>query len=172
MLTPWLDPHEIARDNRVLNAFSLVLCGVGAWDVLSTLSFDLSVVTHKRPWRWPMVLYFICRISMLLHVFSLAVNLNAISKIPCQDVIWISKVSDAVGTCGSSLILVLRTRAVWQHNVKVSLGLGGLFLGQVALWVPSCLPRWSTARWDPQRNLCAVVSTTPESLLIAISSYS
>ncbi|KAG5634889.1 hypothetical protein H0H81_000406 [Sphagnurus paluster] len=83
----------------------------------------------------------------------MAVNLNAISEIPCQEVTWISKgthalpnrqfalclwdcvVADAVGTCCSSLILILRTRAVWHRDLKVTLLLGILFLGQIALWI-------------------------------------
>lgn len=28
---------------------------------------------------------------MLLHIFAMAVNLNAIREIPCQEVTWISK---------------------------------------------------------------------------------
>jgi hypothetical protein len=91
---------------------------------------------------------------MLLHIFAMAVNLNAISEIPCQEVTWISKsalgynlllrklkkqnlVADAFGTCGSSLILVLRTRAVWHRDLKITALLGALFLAQIALWIQS-----------------------------------
>lgn len=92
---------------------------------------------------------------MILHIFSMAVNLNAIQEIPCQQVTWISKgwgfsccdciqsadrclpVADAVGTCCSSLILVLRTRAVWHQDLKITVGLGALFCGQIAVWCQS-----------------------------------
>jgi len=116
-----------------------------------------------------MVIYFICRICMLLHIFAMGVNLNAISEIPCQEVTWISKVSDAIGTCGSSLILVLRTRAVWQRDTKISVVLGILFLGQISLWMQTF--RYSRAQWDPRRNVCAVVSTAPRPILVAVFSY-
>lgn len=73
MAKNWLDPAEIVRDTRkssthpenfislvayigVYGAFVLVLTGVAAWDVLSTLRFDLSIVRGKRQWRWPMVI--------------------------------------------------------------------------------------------------------------------
>ena len=46
-------------------------------------------------------------------------------------------VTDAIGTCGSSLILILRTRAVWQRDTKISVVLGVLFLGQISLWIQS-----------------------------------
>ncbi|KAF9462713.1 hypothetical protein BDZ94DRAFT_1165280 [Collybia nuda] len=169
MAKNFLDPAEIARDARVYGAFVLVLCGVAAWDVLSTIRFDISVVSGKRQWRWPMVLYFICRVCMLLHIFAIAVNLNAISEIPCQEVTWISKVSDAIETCGSSLILVLRTRAVWHRDLKVTVLLGILFLAQVALWIQTF--RFSKAKWNPQRNVCAVISTAPKPILVSVFAY-
>ncbi|TFK36382.1 hypothetical protein BDQ12DRAFT_248941 [Crucibulum laeve] len=168
MAKNWLDPVEIAKDS-IYGAFCLVLSGVAAWDVLSTLRFDISVIRGRRPWRWPMIIYFVCRICMLLHIFAMTVNLNAISEIPCQEVTWISKVTDAIGTCGSSLILVLRTRAVWHRDNKVAIPLGCLFLGQIALWCQTF--RYSKAQWNPVRNVCAVVSTAPRPLLVAVFAY-
>ncbi|KAF9014209.1 hypothetical protein BDQ17DRAFT_447875 [Cyathus striatus] len=169
MAKNWLDTAVITQNSKVYAAFVLVLCGMAVWDVLSTLYFDISIVRGKRPWRWPMVLYFICRICMLLHIFAMAVNLNAISEIPCQEVTWISKIADAIGTCCSSLILVLRTRAVWHRNIKISVGLGLLFLGQIAMWVQTF--RYSKAQWNAQRNVCAVISTAPRPLLVAVFAY-
>ncbi|KAJ2926023.1 hypothetical protein H1R20_g11076, partial [Candolleomyces eurysporus] len=169
MAKNWMDPQEIGRNSRIFAAFVLVLSGVAAWDVLRSLSFDISIIRGKRTWRWPMVLYFVCRICMLLHIFSMAVNLNAISEIPCQGVTWISKISDAIGTCGSSLILVLRTTAVWHRDIKVSAPLGVMFLGQVAVWVQTF--RYSRSQWNPQRNVCAVISTAPQPLLVAVFAY-
>ncbi|KAJ3568295.1 hypothetical protein NP233_g5805 [Leucocoprinus birnbaumii] len=165
----WFDPAEIARDSRVYGAFVLVLSGMAAWDVIKTIGFDISVMRGKRPWRWPMVLYFITRICMILHIFAMAVNLNAIQEIPCQEVTWISKVTDAIGTCCSSLILVLRTRAVWHRDIKVTIGLGALFLGQIAVWCQTF--RYSIARWDPTRRVCAVISTAPRPLLVTVFAY-
>ncbi|KAH0583437.1 hypothetical protein H2248_009065 [Termitomyces sp. 'cryptogamus'] len=168
-MTSWLSPPVIARCSRIYGAFVLTLCGVSAWDVISTLRFDLSIITRKRPFRWPMLLYFICRVCMLLHIFALAVNLNAISQIPCQQVTWISKVADAIGTCLSSFILVLRTRAVWHRDIKVTILLGLLACGQIALWCQTF--RYSRAQWDPTRNVCAVLSTAPKPLLTAVFAY-
>ncbi|KAF6757765.1 hypothetical protein DFP72DRAFT_1168090 [Ephemerocybe angulata] len=165
----WMDPQEIARDSRIYGAFTLVLCGVAAWDVLGTSLFDVSIIRGKRPWRWPMVLYFVCRICMLLHIFAMAVNLNAISEIPCQQVTWISKVSDAIGTCCTSLILILRTRAVWHQDIKITIALFAGFAGQIAVWCQTF--RYSRAKWNPQRNVCAVVSTAPRPVLVAVFAY-
>ncbi|KAG6815235.1 hypothetical protein H0H87_003730, partial [Tephrocybe sp. NHM501043] len=77
--------------------------------------------------------------------------------------------SDAIGTCLSSFILILRTRAVWHRDLKVTILLGVLFCGQIALWCQTF--RYSKAQWNPQRNVCAVVSTAPKPLLVAVFAY-
>ncbi|KAF6757740.1 hypothetical protein DFP72DRAFT_1110461 [Ephemerocybe angulata] len=110
---------------------------------------------------------FVCRICMLLHIFAMTVNLNAISEIPCQQVTWISKVSDAIGTCCTSSILILRTRAVWHQDIKITIGLFAGFAGQIAVWCQTF--RYSRAKWNPQRNVCAVVAPRP--VLVAVFAY-
>jgi hypothetical protein len=92
---------------------------------------------------------------MVTHTFSLGVQLNAISKVGCMNLVWASKsasditgfpnkkcrplqiVSDAFGTCSSSLILCLRTFAVWGHDRRVGASLLLIFLGQIVLWTQS-----------------------------------
>jgi hypothetical protein len=39
----------------VAAAFALVLVGVAFWEILSSITFDWSIVSGKRKWRWPMV---------------------------------------------------------------------------------------------------------------------
>ncbi|KXN91439.1 hypothetical protein AN958_00701 [Leucoagaricus sp. SymC.cos] len=165
----WHDSAEIARDSRVYAAFVLVLSGVAAWDVIRTIDFDFSIVRGKRPWRWTMLMYFVVRICMILHIFAMAVNLNAIDEIPCQGVTWISKVTDAIGTCCSSLILVLRTRAVWHRDFKITVGLGLLFCGQIAIWCQTF--RYSIARWDPTRKCSHIVAMAFDLIILILCAF-
>ena len=175
--------HSLCSDIRsihaeVFAAFSLVLTGVACWDVLSTLWFEWQIITGKRKWKWPMVsdknlrhiktvlnnwqlfgqlIYIIARIAMLLHIFAITINRNALSEVPCTELTFMSKckpinsmchivnsyvntrhlVCDAVGTCASSLILGLRTRAVWHRDTKVSIIMGVFFVGQMVMWAQS-----------------------------------
>jgi hypothetical protein len=102
------------------------------------------------------LLYFACRISMVLHIAFFALNLNTLYEIPCQGVIWVSKgacthsrlrtltrvhaVTDMTGTVSASAILALRSHAVWgRHRVVGAILLAGL-LAQLALWLTSRLP--------------------------------
>ncbi|KAG8926127.1 hypothetical protein FRC03_008486 [Tulasnella sp. 419] len=165
----WYDQKEIIKDTKIYAAWVLVLAGVAAWDVLSTFGFDWSIIRGKRKWRWPMVLYFICRLCLILHIFAFAFNLNAISKIPCQEVVWISKVTDAVGTCCSSIILLLRTVAVWHGKKYILFPLIAMSVAQIILWCQTF--RYSVSVWSDQRQGCQVVRTAPIGLIVAVFSY-
>ncbi|KAF9057166.1 hypothetical protein BJ165DRAFT_12626 [Panaeolus papilionaceus] len=170
----WKDPAVITKTSKVFGAFSLVLTGVACWDVLSNLWFDYQIITGKRKFKWPMIIYWVARISMLLHIFAITINRNALSEVPCTELTFMSKFCDAVGTCCAGLILALRTRAVWHRDTKVSLLMFVLFLGQIGMWAQSerlYAFRFSTARWNPQRMLCDVLSTAPAPMLVSIFAY-
>ena len=97
---------------------------------------------------------------MLLHIFAVTINRNALHEVPCTELTFMSKcewipvaiayigvsltltwaVCDALGTCMSSLILVLRTRAVWHRDKRVTAILGILFIGQIVTWSQSLFP--------------------------------
>jgi len=104
---------------------------------------------------------------MLLHIFAITINRNALSEVPCTQLTFMSKctlaskfdfaykvlilflVCDALGTCASSLILVLRTRAVWHRDLKVTIVMGVLFLGQIATWSQSTSSPSMARRAEP-----------------------
>lgn len=106
---------------------------------------------------------------MMLHIFAYAVNLNAISRIPCIQVVWISKVTDAIGTPVSSGILLLRTAAVWHQKKRIWIPLVLMLLGQIVLWLQTF--RYSRSEWNEQRKACVILSTAPNPLLVAVFSY-
>lgn len=169
MAIDWQSRTEIARDARILAAFTLVLFGIAVREFVLHLPFDISIVFGKRKWRWPMMLYFLCRITMLAHTISMSVNLNAISEVNCIGLVISSKVSDALGTCASSLLLSLRTFAIWGHDLRVGIPLFAMWLGQIVLWGMTF--RFSHSQWDPVRKVCAVGSTAPKSYLVPVFSY-
>ncbi|KAG8981257.1 hypothetical protein FRC05_004159 [Tulasnella sp. 425] len=166
MAKNWYDPAEMAKESAIYARFVLVLAGIAAWDVLRTLPFDLSIIRGKRKWRWPMLLYFANRIFMLIHIFAYCVNLNAITEIDCDTVVWLSKITDFLGTCTSSIILALRTIAVWHRIKRVWIPLATLCVVQVVLW---CLTmQYSKSVWNSQRKVCQILSTSPVPLLIGV----
>lgn len=79
-------------------------------------------------------------------------------------------VTDFLGTCTSTIILALRTIAVWHQDKRIAAPLGVLCLGQIVLWTQTM--RYSKSIWNPQRKVCQILSTSPVPLLIGVWSYS
>lgn len=79
-----------------------------------------------------MALYFICRVCLLLQIFTIAIHANAIARVNCEALNWLNKLSDALGTCAASFLLALRTYAVWRQDRRIGLGLVLLSIGQIA----------------------------------------
>ncbi|KAG8857664.1 hypothetical protein FRB96_005682 [Tulasnella sp. 330] len=165
----WESPAELAKIAAIYAAFVLVLAGIATWDVLSTLAFDWSIISGKRRWRWPMLLYFADRLAMLIHLYAYCVNLNAISYIDCDTVVWMSKITGMIGTCISSMILALRTTAVWHQKLYISIPLALGSAIQIILWGQTM--KFSHSVWNSQRVACVIEQTSPVPLLIGVWSY-
>jgi len=165
----WNDPAEIGMDYRVYQACTLVLAGLATWEVVVTFPFDWSIITGRRKWRWPMALYFLCRLCLLLETWTLAIHSNAVTEVNCGLLCWIDKVAEAGSICLSSLILGLRTYAVWGKNKRVGAGLVAFSIGQIAMW--GYLTVFWTSVWNPTYRLCEPTSM-PAKPSFYISNYS
>jgi len=106
---------------------------------------------------------------MLIHIYAYCVNLNAISEINCDTVVWMSKITDMIGTCTSTMILALRTTAVWHQKKYITFPLLGLCAVQLILWGQTM--RYSHSVWNPQRKVCQIEQTSPVPLLIGVWGY-
>ncbi|KAF5371792.1 hypothetical protein D9758_003523 [Tetrapyrgos nigripes] len=187
-MVDWHSPAEIAYDSRIFASFTMALVGMAVWDVLSTIRFDWSIVTGKRHWRWPMVstiLSYLTRpIPYLQNIDDSAYShdgrqpeRNTRNSMPasCLDIkkyefaLILLHLYTKTGKLKTSFTFTYSTRAVWDKNIKVSMVLFALAIGQMVLWIQTF--RFSVSRWDPQRQICAVISTAPRSLLVAVFSY-
>ncbi|KAG8883365.1 RNA helicase required for poly(A+) mRNA export [Tulasnella sp. 332] len=169
MSNKWHSSAELNKDAAIYAKWVLVLAGVAVWSILSNLPFDWKIISRRLEWKWPMILYFFCRICMVLHIFAFAVNLNAIQEVPCQRLMWICKVTGAFGICGATIILVLRVSNVWEHQKTVWIPLACLCAGQAALWFTTF--HYSISRWNPATRKCQVVATSPIGLIVSVFYY-
>jgi len=142
---------------------------VVTWEVVVTFAYDLRILTGRRRWRWLMMLYFICRICLILQVWALAIYSNAITDVNCLALAWMSKLGMSIGMCASSTILGLRAYSVWERNNKVGCIILVLLLGQLGL---RCyLDTYWGSYWDPSSMLC-FSSALPAKGRIYIGTYS
>ncbi|PVF98833.1 hypothetical protein CPB86DRAFT_796958 [Serendipita vermifera] len=159
--------ENIARLTNYRNAQSLVLTGVFFWELLVTSGFDWSIISGRRKFRWPMLAYFISRVAVGLHILSIVVNGQGKEIIPCDRQVWILKITDAIAIWSSSILLILRTLAVWSSDRRVMVILGVLSAGLIVVY---CLT------WQPSVNKfngkgCVVLKSVPNSILLTEFTY-
>jgi len=152
-------PAEVEQDARIFAAMTLVLAGVATWEIVVTFPFDWNIITWRRKWQWPMGLYVLCRISLVVLVWTLAVNVNAYTKIDCNAASWASKITTVTGAWVSSSILGLRTYAIWGRDRNVGVLLLVLSIGQIATSIQ--LTRFWESTWNSTLNTC-IFSTSPD----------
>ncbi|KIM19952.1 hypothetical protein M408DRAFT_334204 [Serendipita vermifera MAFF 305830] len=161
------DPDQIERLTNYRNAQALVLIGVFFWEVLVTSPFDWSIISRRRAFRWPMVFYFISRVAVGLHIMSIVVNSQGVEVIPCDTQVWILKLTDAIAIWSSSILLILRTLAVWSSDRRIMGVLGVLAAGLVVVY---CLT-WQQSVNKFNGKGCVVIKSVPNSILLTEFTY-
>ncbi|KAI0699423.1 hypothetical protein BC835DRAFT_1267936, partial [Cytidiella melzeri] len=118
-----------------------VLFGGYVWEILLTLGFEWSLITRERKFTWPLVstifnsnakdtnfLFFLCRYCLLFALIGMYVS----NTINCQALYtWISAWNLAI--LAASTALLVRTIAMWNRKVSVTLPLGILCLAHWAI---------------------------------------
>ncbi|EDR14152.1 uncharacterized protein LACBIDRAFT_321968 [Laccaria bicolor S238N-H82] len=56
----WSDPAEIAKDADIFQKVIFTLFGVYFWELFMTWDFELSLITKRRKFRWPLGILFSC----------------------------------------------------------------------------------------------------------------
>jgi len=163
----WGDPSELAREHRVFAVLSLALAGVATWEFIVTLAFDWSIFNGRKKWQWPMLLYFICRICLVVQIWSITVYLNALTEVDCEALTWIARVSESLSLCVTSMILSLRAFSVWGRNRIVGGVLLFLVIGQFGLW--GYLDSYWVSAWLESQMMCFTTYTIGKTWIYIIT---
>ncbi|KAG8833607.1 hypothetical protein FRC17_010359 [Serendipita sp. 399] len=111
--------------------------------------------------------YRTAQVAVGLHLMAIAVNSQGTEVIPCDTQVWILKITDAIAIWGSSILLILRTLAVWASDRRVMVALG---IGAAGLVVVYCLT------WQPSVNkfngkACVILKSVPHRILLTEFTY-
>jgi len=98
---------------------------------------------------------------------SIVVNGQGTEVIPCDAQVWILKITDAIAIWSSSILLILRTLAVWSSDRRIMALLG---VGAAGLIVVYCLT------WQPSVNIfngkgCVVKKSVANRILLTEFTY-
>jgi len=130
MAIDWMSPAVLLKTQMIFNNFSHWAIGCYCLEWLLSLKFEWSVLTRRRPFRLPMLLYFYTKWSVLIAFIGMLIAFNVASPINCQALYSSNQYFGNTGIAASSTLLMLRTFAIWNQTKLVVIPLALLALGQ------------------------------------------
>ncbi|KIY49568.1 hypothetical protein FISHEDRAFT_41714 [Fistulina hepatica ATCC 64428] len=161
----WASPVENEKDYIVFQNTIFTLFGLYLWELLTTWNFEWSLLTRRRKFRWPLVIFFfLSRYCILLAFIGLILSFSDTAKINCVALYTFNSWTGNMAILCSSTSLMLRTIALWERKLKVVIPLVILCLGHWAVLYRGMFI--VTATWDDTRHSCLVTQTTPSLLTV------
>ncbi|TFK56073.1 hypothetical protein OE88DRAFT_1652664 [Heliocybe sulcata] len=156
-MTSWSSTAELAKDSEVFIRLLFALFGLYCWELLSTVSFEWSLIRGTRKFKWPLAFFFLSRYSILWALIGLIISFSVTSEVNCNALYTFNSFCGNMAILAASTSLMLRTIALWERSMKIVVPLGILCLGHWALlWYGMFIVK---AEWSPEANTCAVDKT-------------
>ncbi|KAI5894160.1 uncharacterized protein SCHCODRAFT_01080613 [Schizophyllum commune H4-8] len=156
----WSDPKEIALDNDVFDKLIFTFFGLNLWEIFVTCDFEWSLITRRRKFRWPLVLFFfLSRYCIILSFIGLIVSMSVRTEVNCRALYTFNSWAGNMTLLSSSTSLMLRTIALWERKLLVVVLLGILCVAHWAvLWRGMFIVE---STWNPEISACYVTQTNP-----------
>ncbi|KAI0041216.1 hypothetical protein FA95DRAFT_1611182 [Auriscalpium vulgare] len=157
-MTNWKDPAVVTKDFLALLKLGHLLMGIVIWEFVVTCHFELAVLFGRRPYRWTIWIYLLCKITAVLAFVCLITDWDstgASTNCRAWDIAVFTFGYTSVGL--ASFIIVLRIMAIWERRVYIC-GLAiALWLGSIALNIRHIAIVHST--YEPLIGACAPSDT-------------
>ncbi|KAI0061738.1 hypothetical protein BV25DRAFT_744076 [Artomyces pyxidatus] len=153
----WHFPALIAKDYLVVVKLDHVLGGVYIWEYVTSLDYEWSVLTGKRPYRWTVCVYTLCRLSALVAWAVLFAGLDSTGSINCRAWDTTFYTFAYISLASASFILLLRIYAIWERNVPVTGFCAAAWLASIALNIRSIAI--GRSHHDPTSGACLNTNT-------------
>ncbi|KAG8947246.1 hypothetical protein FRC03_001137 [Tulasnella sp. 419] len=136
-----------------------------SWEILNTWSYEWSLITRRRTWKWPLLAWFVCRYSCLLMLIVWTYNVSATQQINCQSMTEFTQFASNIAIGCATLLLMLRTFAVWNVDLKIVIPCSVVAVGHWTLLGYDTIAYWST--WNPETGNCIPTARSSSFLLAA-----
>ncbi|KAI0287047.1 hypothetical protein BC826DRAFT_76840 [Russula brevipes] len=150
------EPAAIARiGTETLSKFWHAMDGLYIWEFLTTLSYEWSAIQRRRPYRWPIWIYSLTRMSALLAVFVDIATFDIVTIVHCHATFVTQFVFSYLSLAAASLLILLRIVAIWNRNKVVVAIAAIIWLTNGAILIQGTV-QFRAVR-VPERNSCAIL---------------
>ncbi|KAK0538418.1 hypothetical protein OC842_001294 [Tilletia horrida] len=108
-----------------------VQLGIVIWEYLTTAPWEWSVLLGRKPFRKPMIIFFLARYSMWLAIIPNLIQLRTPASTSCRGVFDALTVGATLQVVFGQLVFILRCLAIWEWAPWVI----GVFLVQLLPYV-------------------------------------
>ncbi|KAI0063374.1 hypothetical protein BV25DRAFT_1802135, partial [Artomyces pyxidatus] len=142
--------------------------GIYIWEYFTTLSYEMAVLTGRRPYRWTIWIYSVTRLGTLTAVIVNLIGFNVTSRINCQAWITSELVFAYIAFAAASLLIVLRIAAIWNRNRYAMALAAAIWLTNVGFLIHA-LTTSARSVWVPASGSCAVLHSNNSRNNIAVT---
>jgi len=153
-MVDWSSTAEIINDANIFSHIIHIFYGIYSWELLINLPFDFSIWSGKRQFRWPMIVYFLCRYAIFIAVLGVILALDVTTYLNCQALYTFNQFFGEVSIGSASSLLMLRTIAVWRRNWWVTAPLLLLCAGQWGILMHAVTT--VRASWNTEAEACVI----------------
>ncbi|KAN0116418.1 hypothetical protein V8E52_006037 [Russula decolorans] len=95
------------------------MSGLYIWEYFTTLDYEWRVIRGRLPYRWTIWIYAVARFAGLVSVILCLVTMDVTTPINCQLWALFTVLFLSLASIAASLLIVLRTIAIWNRNKVV-----------------------------------------------------
>jgi len=153
------DPAKVARDLWTVVKLWHTVDGLYIWEFFTTLDYEWSVIRRRRPYQWSIWVYSLTRLATLWAVILNIIGFDVTNPINCQAWLTFELVFAYVAFASASLLIALRTIAIWNKNKFLIAAVYGVWLTNVAFLIRGIVKlraEWTTAGLQ---GSCAILNT-------------
>ncbi|TBU32089.1 hypothetical protein BD311DRAFT_775638 [Dichomitus squalens] len=171
-MVDWTSQQELTRDGAANINVVFASFGLYIWEVFQTSDFEWSILQGKRKLTISILPlpsltsfcakgmrylpFFIARYILVLSIASLMASFTVKHAINCHSLYIFICVAGNLSIICASVVLMLRTIAVWERKLPIVVALGTLCLAHTALLVRGMLT--VSARYDAVQQMCVATA--------------
>jgi len=149
----WQDPIIIAHEFGAFVKLIHVVDGIYIWEFICNLNFEWSLLRGQRRWKWTGALYIACRVATIAQVLSDLVGLNVMGPINCRVWLLFLLIFGYAATSFSLSLYSLRSVAVWQCSLPITIFSIAIILANVGVWIRYVIEAQS--QWEALAESCS-----------------
>ncbi|KAH8994732.1 hypothetical protein EDB86DRAFT_3167588 [Lactarius hatsudake] len=136
-MVDWNGSTTIIAEMTALIRVVHVIGGIYIWEIILCLGFEYSVITKKRKFTWPFLLYLGCRWCPLFSIMFQFLGPDVSHKIDCQACVVLAFISAYLSFMCASALIFLRVAVLWDRNKTVITFACAVWIGNTIIYAYS-----------------------------------